>query len=1110
MKTGQLVFKNLTYYWRTNAAAVIGVATAVGVLAGALLVGDSVRGSLRELVLQRLGRTDQVVLSSGFFREQLAEDLRSHPDFPADFDEICPVLFVPGFVSVQTGPGSAGQVLVYGVDDRFWQFHGIGMVSGPEGREALISPALADELDAQEGTTILVRVQRPTDIPLETLHGRKDDVGRTVRTTVRTVVPRERLGEFSLQAQQGEIRAVFLPLTLLQQELGLESRVNALLLSVLADSAAASTTALEQLVRNEFQLEDLGPELRVLESRHAFALEAGGGLLSDAMAEAALQAARQGGLRPRPVFTYLASTLRSGSREIPYSLVTAMDVPGVSNPSSIILNDWAARDLRAGAGDVVTMEYDVWEEPGRLVTRTAEFRVSDVVPIDTRDRDLAPVYPGITESETLGDWDPPFPIDLRRIRNIDEQYWELHRTTPKAFIPFAVGERLWKSRYGSVTSIRFRLDPEQPLNESYRNYADRLRERIDPLALNIAVRDVRAESLEASGGATDFGAYFVYFSFFLVVSALLLAALFFRLSIEQRAREVGLLRAVGFTTPAVRWIFLREGLWLSVAGAAGGVLGGIGYAYLMMTGLRTWWVGAVGTTALTLHLSPLSIVGGALGGIAASMACIWLTLHSLSAISERRLLADQLDPEELPDRAGARKGRRGLSTGLALAALGVALVVAAAAGLLDQGGAFFLAGMVLLASCLFLLVSRLARPKGSALSGQGWRPIARLGWRNSMHRPARSATAMAMIASATFILIAVDSFRKENAIVPSDRSSGVGGYSLMVESLLPLAHDPGSREGREALGLAGFDSVTIEPFRLRPGDDASCLNLYVPKNPRILAPRDSFIEEGRFSFQSSLASSEAERANPWLLLRRNEPDGAVPVITDANSMTYVLHRKLGEEIVITVGERSIWLRLVAALEDSIFQSELLMSQENFLRLFPEQEGYPFLLGETPPEQEDAVALALEEALADFGVDVRPTAQRLAEFHQVENTYLSTFQMLGGLGLLLGTLGLGAVLLRNVMERRRELALLRALGYRQAHFFVMVMAENGLILLGGLLIGIICAILAIAPALLEHSGRLPASSLFLLLSGVLAAGLVTSLVATMVALRSPLLRALRSE
>jgi hypothetical protein len=369
---------------------------------------------------------------------------------------------------------------------------------------------------------------------------------------------------------------------------------------------------------------------------------------------------------------------------------------------------------------------------------------------------------------------------------------------------------------------------------------------------------------------------------------------------------------------------------------------------------------------------------------------------------------------------------------------------------------------------------------------------------------------MAMIASATFILISVDAFRREGSIVATDRGSGVGSYSLLVESLLPLVHDPSTREGRETLGLAGFDSVTIEPFRVRPGDDASCLNLYQPKNPRIIAPRDSFLDEGRFSFRSSLATSDAERANPWLLLRRNEADGAVPVIADQNSARYVLHRELGEDILITAGDRPVRLRLVAMLDDSIFQGELLMSEAHFRNLFTEQEGYRFLLVETPPEQREAAALAIEDALADFGADVRSTAERLAEFHQVENTYLATFQMLGALGLLLGTLGLGAVLLRNVMERRRELALLRALGYKQGHFFTMVIAENALLLVSGLFTGAVCALLAIAPVLLEQSGRLPVRSLALLLGSVLGAGLLTSLVATAAALRSPLLAALRSE
>jgi ABC-type lipoprotein release transport system permease subunit len=1110
MTTGRLISRSLAYCWRTNAAVIAGVATAVAVLAGALLVGDSVRGSLRDLVLRRLGRTDHVVLSSGFFRERLEADLQAHPDFTPAFDGICPVVFLPGFVTVQSGGGRAGQVLVYGVDDRFWRFHGVTSVSGPEGREALLSPALAEELNARQGTVLLVRVQRPSAIPLETLHGRKEDLGQTLRVTMRAVVPGESLGEFSLRAQQGEIRALFVPLRMLQRELGLENRVNTLLVSARDENPTASTATLEGIVRSRFEPEDAGLTLRLLESRHAFSLDAAGGLLSDAAAAVVLEAARGTGLRPQPVFTYLVHTLRSGGREIPYSLVTAMDRPGLADRDSLLLNDWAARDLRVSPGDTVTIEYDVWEDPGGLVTRQAELRVAAIVPVDTRDWDLTPVYPGISDSETLTDWDPPFPIELRRIRPIDEQYWNLHRTTPKAFLPYETGRQLWASRYGSMTSLRFALPAERPLDETRREFARQLRGKLDPLALGMAVRNVRAESLEASQGATDFGEYFVYFSFFLVVSALLLAALFFRLTVEQRAPEVGLLRAVGFRSTAVRSLFLREGFCLSVAGAAVGAAGAVGYAYAMMAALRTWWIGAVGTTALELHLSPVPLAAGVFGGIAAAMACIWLTLRRLAAVSERRLLAGEIDPEPSREAFGARRQSWSLVGGLALAALGAGLILASLMGLLETAAAFFAAGMALLASVLLLLTARFQRPGESTLRGAGWRPLARLGWRNATYRPARSATAMAMIASAAFILIAVDAFRKDEAVAVADRSSGAGGYSLLVESLLPIGFDPASRQGRDLLGLEGFDSVRVEPFRMRPGDDASCLNLYAPKHPRIIAPRDSFTELGRFSFRSSLASTEAERANPWLLLRRDLGDGAVPVIADANSMAYVLHRSLGEDLVLPLGEHEIHLRLVAALEDSIFQGELLMSQENFLRLFPEREGYQFFLIETPAEQQAAVAKAMENALTDFGADVRSTAQRLAEFHQVENTYLSTFQMLGGLGLLLGTFGLGAVLLRNVMERRRELALLRALGYRRAHFLVMVIAENGVILMGGLLTGAVCAAVVIAPALVEQGGRLPAGSLLLLLSGIIAAGLLTSLAATLAALRSGLLSALRSE
>ncbi|HEU4595993.1 MAG TPA: ABC transporter permease, partial [Pyrinomonadaceae bacterium] len=377
-----------------------------------------------------------------------------------------------------------------------------------------------------------------------------------------------------------------------------------------------------------------------------------------------------------------------------------------------------------------------------------------------------------------------------------------------------------------------------------------------------------------------------------------------------------------------------------------------------------------------------------------------------------------------------------------------------------------------------------------------------------------------LIASAAFLIVAVDAFRRDEGEAARDKKSGGGGYALMAESLLPVVHDPNTEEGREALSLLlggpetePLGGVSFARFRLRPGDDASCLNLYKPREPRILAPTEGFIREGRFAFQSSLAETAEERENPWLLLRREFSDGAVPVIADANSMTYVLHLKLGEDFLMERGggAQPLRLRLVAALSESIFQGELLTSEKNFLRLFPEQEGYRFFLVDLPSaERAGAVAGALEERLSDYGFDVSPTAERLATFHRVENTFLSTFQMLGALGLVLGTLGLAAVLLRNVLERRRELALLRAFGYRKKHFGLMVIAENALLLACGLATGMLCALLAVAPVIYARGGRFPLVSLGGLILAVVASGMLASLAATVAALRSPLLASLRAE
>ncbi|HEU4689636.1 MAG TPA: ABC transporter permease [Vicinamibacterales bacterium] len=1118
MRPRQIVLRSLTYYWRTNVAVVLGVATAVAVLAGALLVGDSVRGSLRDLVVGRLGHTDQVIASANLFRERLAQDLAAQAEFKSGFTTAAPLLIAQGMVTAQNEGRRVAQARVYGVDDRFWQFHGVSAVSGPLDREAFVSPALARQLAANTGESILVRVQRPTDIPLESLHGQRDAVGQSVRLTIAEILPGESLGEFSLEAQQGDVSAVFVPLSRLQQDLDIPDRVNTILVSSGLSPPADAAAALRSLVRREAQLEDLGYQVETADAPGVLVIGSGSGLLDNAHATAAMDALKGTSMQASALFTYLANSIRLGEREVPYSLVTALDfttIEPISQPAStdakasIVLNDWAARELQARSGDVVTMEYYSWEEPGRLVAKTTTLTVSGVVPIERGDRSMVPSYPGITDSPTLDDWNPPFPVDLRRIRKVDEEYWDRYRTTPKAFVPLSTGQPLWQTRYGSMTSIRVKPEAGQSLTAARDVYAQRLRAAADPLALGIAVIDVRQQGLQASRGATNFGEYFVYFSFFIVVSALLLVALFFKLGIEQRVREVGLLRAVGVGPAAVRWMFLQEGLLLAVLGSLLGVVGAVGYAWLMMYGLRSWWVDAVGTTALALHVSPVSLVGGAVGGVVAAIACIWWTLRALGGISERSLLMGTIDTPQQPK--SVRAWTWPMAT-VALALVATLLIAGAMTGTVERVGAFFGAGSALLMASLCAAAWWLRHRARSGIYGHGWLSVSRLGMRTATYRPGRSVLSIAVIAAATFILISVEAFRRGDQLSDTGPTSGVGGYDLLMETVLPVVQDPNTETAREALNLVDLDpSVTFEPMRLLPGDDASCLNLYEPRSPRIVAARRSFLQEGRFGFQGSLSETDEEGRNPWLLLEKRQADGAIPVIGDANSMTYVLHKKLGDVIVLPRGDGEIRLRLVAALRDSIFQGELLMAEENFLEVFPEQEGYRVLLVRAGNEPVAGLEAKLEEGFADLGAQVIGTAERLAQFHRVENTYLSTFQTLGGLGLLLGTFGLATVLLRNVLERKRELALLGAVGYRRMHVMTMVVAENVLLLVAGLTAGALSAALAIAPAVAERGSGLPfTSGSALLMIAVLMTGLLSSVIAMRAATRMPLLASLRSE
>jgi ABC-type antimicrobial peptide transport system permease subunit len=199
------------------------------------------------------------------------------------------------------------------------------------------------------------------------------------------------------------------------------------------------------------------------------------------------------------------------------------------------------------------------------------------------------------------------------------------------------------------------------------------------------------------------------------------------------------------------------------------------------------------------------------------------------------------------------------------------------------------------------------------------------------------------------------------------------------------------------------------------------------------------------------------------------------------------------------------------LQDSIFQGELLLAESQFLKLDPDAQGYGMLLAEAPPNQTDALKSILETAYADRGLVASPAVDRLRSYLAVENTYLSTFQVLGGFGLLLGVLGLAVVMLRAAAERRGELALLRAMGFRAAAIGRMVLAENAVLIAAGLAIGVVAAMVSIAPPLIAGEpagGDLLRTAAFLAL--VCAAAVGVCWWVTRRSLRAAIVPALRGE
>ncbi|MCE9603899.1 MAG: ABC transporter permease [Planctomycetia bacterium] len=1136
-----LVRASLRHHRRMHLAVALGIAVTTAVLTGALLVGDSMRGSLRERALTRLGGIDELLVTDKFFRVELAaETTRAQSEF------VCrPAIVLEGSVTQPDTKARAAGVTFLGLTDD-WLADDV----------VYVNQTLADELNVKVGDEVILRLPAAREVPTESPLGRKNEnVANSSRLKIGALPPPALpLADLTLRPNQQTPKNLFVSIKVLQKTVGKPQYANAIFATAAPAAAPGATpgAALDQRILAQQnvtlnaafhpQLADYGLAWKLAKPGY-FSLTSDRMLFDPALEKAVLETYKE--FQPQQVFTYLANTIAAGSKQIPYSTIAALDMRDTPTlgpfrtqdgtpiesiaDDEIVLSRWAAEDLGVVPGAQIRIAYFKPESThGDVEEAEAKFKLKAIVDLRPNDdpfltADLTPELPGVTDQLKMGDWDPPFPYDGKRVRDKDEKYWDDYRATPKAFVSQATGRRLWAGRFGDMTSLRIAPQPGVTLASLMAMFHP------NPASVGFAFQPIKLRALEASSGTTPFEGLFIGFSFFIIAAALMLTSLLFRLGVEQRAAEVGLLLAVGLDARHVQRLLLREGALVAALGAALGLALGVGYAALMLAGLRTLWLDAVTVPFLTLFITPRSLLIGYATGVLVSLATIGWSLRSLRKRSIRRLLAGQAAESDLSSfgPAGASRSRKGLI--LQWGSVALAIVAAVAASRLTdeaQAGAFFGSAALVLTALLTFLRRRLSAARFGSLITPGPGRVVILALRNAGRNPGRSTLTIGLVASAAFLIVAVSAFRLTPPSTFVEKSSGTGGFALVAQSDLPILPDMNTDDGRLDLnfsqaGRKVLDGTQVYPFRFRPGDDASCLNLYQTTQPRILGAGEAFVERGGFSWASSAASGEAERANPWLLLRKpivddpqttEDESQEIPVVLDQATAIYSLHLSgVGAKFnAVDAQSRGVRLRVVGLLRNSVLQGSLVIHEKPFERSFPEVSGYRFFLVAATPEQASAVATTLESTLSDYGFDVERSERLLAGFLAVQNTYLSTFQSLGGLGLLLGTFGLAVVQLRNVLERRGELALLRAVGLSKSFLSRLVFWENIALLVGGLGCGVVAAATAVLPHALLGGASVPWVGLAATLGTVLVVGLATGWIVVRSVLKRPLLSALRGE
>ncbi len=1017
----------------------------------------------------------QFALTSGdrLFRQQLSLDISERMDVSCSA-----ILHTKGVIIKDGGQNRLNSIQFYGVDIFFDEFSPTSSnYKNLALDEIAVNSYIASKMNLAVGDEVLLRFEKLDGMPKDSPLSDDSEITVAERFKIKFIADDEKFGRFGLKSEQIAPYNVFLSIGKLASLMSVENSANMLLVNPKTKSMIG-LNELNSNLKSIWNMEDSGIKLYEFKNVHGIELRSDRVFLDKVIIDASINT----GINYSEILTYFVNQIDIGNNSTPYSFVTAASpelLDFTIGRNDILINQWAAKDLNANVGSKLSLKYFTIGKKGNLSIDSSNFVVSKIVSMDGiyNDKNLLPDYPGLVESESCMDWHPGIPIDFKKIRKKDEIYWEKHKGTPKAFISLDKAKEIWKNRFGNLTAIRFFSDDKNRIEKL-------LTDNINPSDWNIQFLDVRKAGLEASNKSVDFGGLFIGLSFFVIISALLLTSMMFYFNLESRNQEIGLFIGVGFEKKIIKNVIFAESGILILTGGLLGCVTGIFYNHIILVALSTIWSDVIGTSALEINVKPLTVIIGFLIITILNFLVIWLNVRkslSQTAHSLQRGIT-QIDP--------INNSKKTLYLWISIisffAVITLLIIVDPLKGS-EVFGLYFTIGFLLLLSGITLssyVIGKFIRPKiNSRIT------IFDLAIREITRKRSRSILLITLLASSLFIVFTVGINKKNVNENTLNNKSGTGGFTLFGETSIPFYKDLNSSEFRKKNDI---DEYSIENLRfiqmkVKSGEDASCLNLNRVKTPQVIGINSNeFIKREAFTFSS--LSPYVDSNNPWSVLDKQISHNVIPGIADASVIQWQLGKSIGDSLkYMDDSGNEFFIVLVAGLENSIFQGNILISESNFLKRFNSINGYNLFISELSNVDLIKVMKQINYAMQDYGLNLSTSLERLSQFNMVENTYLSIFLILGSFGILIGSLGIGIVVFRNISEQKKEFALFQAVGINKGKIISFINLSYLLILIVGIFIGIIAAIIASLPSLMSANSEIPYTLTSVIIISILLSG-----------------------